>query len=222
MSTSRMLSSLIRGIALTALLFPLSALATPMVYTVETGTQNGFGFSVIHAATNTAGMAPYYPSGATLLDLSGTLTGDFDGTTLTLAPSTLTAVGVGGGFAGTWTIDLTGGAITAAGPVAGGTIDYVLRRPDASVFDAGTFHFAPVNFPGAPNSLTDTQLALWGNNWNNSVAVRRSVQIPLGFDLRAQGVTAPVPEPSAVLLFGAGLFVAARRPRLAARAGALA
>lgn len=220
MSTSRTLTSLVRGVALTALLFPLSALATPMVYTVETGVQNGFGFSVIHSATSTAGMAPFYPSGTTLFDLSGTLTGDFDGTTLTLAPSTLTAVGVGGGFAGTWTIDLTAGAITAAGSVAGGTIDYVLRRPDASVFDAGTFHFAPMDFQGPPNSLTDTQLALWGNNWNNAVVGPSSVQIPLGFDLRAKGATAPVPEPSALMLFGAGLFVAMRRPRLPSRAAA--
>lgn len=213
MTISKMLSSLLRGAALAAFLFPLSALATPMVYTVETGTQNGFGFSVIHSATSTAGMAPFYPSGTTLLRLSGTLTGDFDGTTLALAPSTLTAVGVGGGFSGSWTIDLTGGTITAAGSVAGGSLDYVLRRPDATVYDAGTFHFAPVDFPGAPNSLSGTQLALWGNNWNNAAAGPSSVQNPLGFDLRAQGSTAPVPEPSAVLLFGAGMFVVVRSTR---------
>ncbi len=217
MSTSWSFSSLLRSAALIAWMFPLSALATPMVYTVETGTQDGFGFSVLHSATSTAGMAPFYPGGTILFDLSGTLSGDFDGTTLTLDPGSLSAAGVGGGFSGAWTLDIAGGAIAAAGSFAGGTIDYVLRRPDASVFDSGTFHFAPVDFPGAPNSLTGTQLALWGNNWNNSVAGPSSVAFPIGFDIRAQGQTAPIPEPSALLLFGAGMFLVVQGTRVPKR-----
>ena len=205
-----------------AVLVPASAQAVPINYDIVTGGGPGFQFSYIHAATNTLGMDPYYPSGTKLFSLTGQLSGDWTGGVFTVVgTSNLDAEGlVAWNLGEIWDLEITGGAIAVSGTVAQGSLDYTLYDTGGSVYSSGTFYFDPVDFGGAgPNAISTSDLALWGNNWDVSQLSRDDFVAgggtALGIDLGGPGTL--VPEPTGFLLFAIGALVtgaATRRARL--------
>ena len=198
-----MKSSLVAAVsAVFLLLVGAAAQAVPMVYEIEVGASNGFAYSYLHAATGTAGMDPYYPSGSLLFELTGTVSGTWDGSVLTVSNSTLQAEALtASGLAGTYNLTFTGGSIQADGL---GTLDFTFDAPGYPA--SGTFYFFAEDFVPAlnVNSVSGSQLALWGNNWDNWNQSRPQAGA-LGIDLKGTG--AAVPEPGAVLVFGAGALL---------------
>jgi hypothetical protein len=204
-----------------ALLCAGSASAVPIEYAVEMGDEpEGFAFSYIHAATS--GDGQFFYSGALLFKLKGTITGVYDTDTdiLTLDEDIhLIATGIGGGFSGMWDFAITGGTLTNTDPgtppantnLFEGSFSYTLTSPDMVPVEAsGMFHFFAVDFPGSPNTLTTSQLAAWGNNWNKDTGgppgPGGNGLGQLGVDIRAQGTV--IPEPTGFIVFGIGALVA--------------
>lgn len=181
-----------------------AARAVPIAYEIQVGSSNGFTYSYIHSATGTAGMAPYYPSGSLLFELTGTISGTWDGSVLTVSNSTLqaealTASGLTPGDV--YNLTFTGGSVQADGL---GTLDFTFDAPGYP--GTGTFYFFAEDFVPAANvnSVSATGLALWGNNWDNWATSRPDVGA-LGIDLKGPG--AAVPEPGAALVFAAGALL---------------
>jgi hypothetical protein len=178
------------------LLLASPAVAVPIVFQIESGVANGFGFSGLHDADDSSPM-----SGASLGSLSGTLTFDYDGadTYSFLASSVTLASAV-------YTFEITAGqlqsdgagflafALTGAGPYA---------HTASIVYQGG----APVCCGAdGPNWVTPTALRLWGaSNIAPSGGVAGAPK-RIGMDLGGSAAI-PVPEPSSALLFGAGMVM---------------
>jgi len=205
-----------------------SALGSPIAYEVTHGAGGGFQFSLLHNASNANGMEPFYPVGNKTARIDGTLVGDITSTTLTFGPSVLMLTGLGPSpFQNEiWAMEITGGSFDLpTGGFSGdllGTLDYIIRRPDTTVYDSGSFFFFDEDFLGPPTELTAAAFHLWGNNWNNATTDREafvaSGGIPLGIDIGGGGTTGPpVPEPSSFVLAGlailAGTYQRSRRSR---------
>lgn len=194
---------------------PAIALSTPITYEIGPDDPDvpGFGASFLHSAgTHTGG--GYFANGNTMR-ISGMLTIDLD---TGAASGILTGPGSGdmdfGKGDGEWTLQITGGGKTPGTPFFGGIaellhLDYELFKDSASQ-GTGSFYFADRDFNGgsnpSPNTLSTSQLILWGNNWINTTGDSTSkdgVAMPLGIDLF--GTPTPVPEPTTVALLGIGL-----------------
>ena len=228
-----MRSALFRAVLLIAgfLLWASSARAVPIQYEVEVGSEQGFNFSYIHAATGfrTINGIDYYmlaPGGGHLFRLTGTITGSFDSGVLTLDNDiTLNAQGLNA-FAGQdWTLEITGGTLSQTAildsdtgiPLFEGSFTYVLTNDNnGAETTSGEFFFHAIDPAGSPNSLDETLLGAWGNNWDNGTD---PVPVPdgndpqwlqdltrLGVDIRAQGTV--IPEPTGFIVFGIGAVVA--------------
>ncbi len=207
--------------SLVLLLVPFAAFGQ-QYYDIEEGTAPNFAYSYIHDANSTAGMAPYYPSGAKWFTIDGLL--DFslsgDGNTLTVNPSTLSATGNAGAFSGeSWTLSILGGTLDQSVPADQGSpnsfmgslgytftnngSDLGTTNPFAS--DSGSFYFYNESSFVTPNSFDLSSLYLWANNWDNQNMTKQqfidSGGNPLGMDL---GSTTVVPEPISSTLFLVG------------------
>lgn len=199
-----------------------AGMAAPIAYDIAQGTSGGFQFSFLHSASNTAGMAPFYPAGDKLARVSGMVLGDVTSTTLTINPSVLVLQGLGPAPIGNdvWMMEITGGSFSlSTGSYTGGLLgsfDYVIRRPDTTVYDSGSFYFFDLDFPGPPNFVELSSIHLWGNNWNKDVIDRATFVsqggVPLGIDLGGGGSGGPtIPEPSAFILAAAAAVALACR-----------
>ena len=180
--------------------FSASVMASSVTLNVFSGTDSGFGFSTVHAATgacNTINARDYCMNGANVISqISGTLVADLTGNKLTFNGGAGTLNGTGG------SIEITGGSIDFTGATGSsgnllGMISYLLGGAAAS-YGSGAFYFYDESFTGTggPNSLTNGTLSLWGNNSNDA-----NSSGTLGLDLRAS----VVPLPGALWLFGSGL-----------------
>lgn len=209
-------------VALIAVVFTSMAQAESVAYEINFGSANGFQHSFLHSATGSmdVGGVTYYPSGSKLLSLSGTLSGTWDTVTQTFTASNslldgafahgatsgalatefgLSAAAVA---AATWQVQITGGTVGVAGnSYADGSLQYAVLMTDGggtTTIDSGSFYFYPVNFPGSPNTISQTRLDLWGNNFQNPTAGPSSVTSALGIDLGGDGMVV-VPTPSAAI-----------------------
>ena len=203
------------------------AVAAPVSYTLDQGSDGSFQFSFLHDATNAAGLAPYFPGGDKLFRVNGDIDGDFTAGTLTVSPSTLTADGLASGpYNGeTWTLEILGGSIDApVGPFDDsflGSFDYDLLDPNDVSVDTGTFYFFHGDFGAPAQEVTASSITLWGNNWRNFAIggdpsqTAGDVPLPLGLDVQANDDTGGpvIPEPASALLFLRGRH---RMPRNAA------
>ena len=184
--------------------------AGPVKITIEpSGSMGGFGFSLIHAATNEMGTSGYYTGGNHLYNnISGFLLGDLSGTpgnNLTLSnilgSLTMDIVGMPGSEA---TLNITSGSFLAEQQdgLVDGELNYSLTGVPSPV--SGTFYFDAIDFlsnPG-PNRLSEISFVLWANNWDKEGGASRPDPGALGIDLKAN--IDAVPEPSTVLLIGTG------------------
>ena len=179
------------------------ALAVPIVFELQSGVENGFGFSGLHDADDSSPM-----SGSHIGSLSGDLTLDYDGVdTYSFLASTVSLASA------TYSFTITGGTLHTDGS---GFLDFVLAGagPYAQVASIVFAGGAPVCCGAdGPNRVSPTELRLWGaSNIAPSGGVA-GVSKRIGMDL---GAAAPVPEPSAALLFAVGALVmrgAAQRKR---------
>ncbi|MBX9658639.1 MAG: PEP-CTERM sorting domain-containing protein [Nitrospiraceae bacterium] len=190
---------------------PGLAEAAPVTFQIDNGTQGGFQYSLIHSADGApmnVGGVDYYASGAFGPSQYGTqMTGSLSGD-MTTVGSLLQWTGITGTLLSNngSTLTITGGSLsrqtTGSNQNAFGSFSYSLTGPGGA--SAGVFHFHPNQFTGppGPNSLTETEFFLWGNNWNNGVEALPGAG-RLGIDLHA---VAPVPLPGALLFFGSGLM----------------
>lgn len=204
-----------------------SGLAIPVSYQLQNGSEDGFAYSYIHDAQNGD---PFAMSGALLFELSGTLTGDFDGTTLVLDPDQLFSASLKPKVYDDHVLVIEAGELFVSGGFAGGWIDYVLQdEVTGDVLSDSVLYLEPMAFPGGPNTLSATSLRLWGNNWDNTTndwdqlvadgllnsapEIIEVADFRLGMDI----VGVAVPEPGAALLFAAGALVTGARVRRGAR-----
>ena len=204
-------------------LAPLTATATPVSISVEPWKtiDGNFGFSVVHAATGghmDMGGLDLYAGGAIEYAFSSPtqfMSGDLTDSVLTLNETSLRLDG-GSVFnvrASVLDFGVADGALI-------GALGYELVDVGGSV-EAGSFYF--YNFDLTKGSCiangicsASGQYRLWGNNWENAAADRpfgnvlvdgQRVTRHRGIDLGGDIVSAPVPEPSAALLFGLGSLV---------------
>ena len=170
------------------------ALAVPIVFDLESGSEGGFRFSGLHDADDSSPM-----SGASLGSLSGTLTLDYDGVdTYSLLASTVSLASA------TYSFEITGGELHTDGS---GHLDFNLTGAGAFaqtasiVFTGG----APVCCGAeGPNRVSPTELRLWGaSNIPVSDGIAGSPK-RIGMDL---GASSAVPEPTAALVFAVGALV---------------
>ena len=177
-----------------ALLLAGPALAVPITYELQQGVENGFGFSGLHDADDSTPM-----SGASLGDLYGSLTLDWDaGTNNYVFESSTVWLD-----SNEYTFEIVGGVLQASGS---GFLSFVLAGAGAFaqegeiVFTGGS----PVCCgPGGPNYVGPTELRLWG-----AVDIPASGGVAgetkrFGMDLAANAI----PEPSAAIVFALGTLV---------------
>ena len=186
------------------ILLPLTAAATSVTMSVEPWqTYDGnFGYSVIHAPT---GEIQYGFSGPTQY-----LTGDLTGSVLTLDGGSL-ALNGGSIFnvqASVLDFGVGNGQLI-------GALGYQLVDVGGSV-ENGSFYFYNHDYSDgqcdANGLCSDSGVyRLWGSNWDDGSADGQKIRVNRGIDLGGQIVSAPVPEPSAALLFGLGSLVVGRR-----------
>jgi len=183
-------------LAISALLFAASpALAMSITYQIESGTESGFGFSGLHDADDSSPM-----SGSSLGSLKGSLVLDYDAGlgTYDFVSSTVSLNSTD------YTFALTGGQLSSDG---GGALDFDLMgagpyaQTGSIVFAGGAPVCCGVD---GPNRIDPTEFRLWGASDIQVSSVTGGAK-RIGMDL---GGAAPVPEPSAALVFAAGLLVA--------------
>lgn len=176
-----------------ALALAAPASAVQITYEIQNGTDGGLGFSLLHDSDDNSPM-----SGASLGRLHGTLVFDYD---MGLDEYTLLDSMVALDNA-TYDFAFTGGTLSGDG---GGSLDFSLSGagPFAQV-SSFLFQGGPPICCGAggPNFLTPEKIRLWGMS---DIGISATTGGPkrLGIDLGA----APVPEPSAAVVFGLGLVV---------------
>ncbi len=201
----------LRSIYLAAALIaaPLTSYAVPITYNIGAGGGGGFSASWLHTASS-AHSGGYYMNGDKA-GMTGTLTYDLtDGT----ASGSITGFGetVGGMFdpADSWTLTWTGVSQGNETFVGGETdllsLDYLLSSSGHA--SSGTFYFADKNFAGDANSVSATELFLWGNNWMNETGADKAAfvaagGVALGLDLYG---SVAVPEPGQLALLAIGLI----------------
>ncbi len=225
-----MLRNAIFSLALLVLL-PWAASATTVSISIEPWkTYDGnFGFSIVHAAGETAvemddmnlyrdGEIDYKVEGETHY-----LTGDLTDSVLTIDGGSLSLNHDSTLILKSSVLDFN----VADASLIGG-IGYELVDAVGSV-ESGSFYFYNFVLSRAGECLAngycpDTgEYRLWGNNWENALADKPEGNVTVdgfiatrhrGIDLGGN-ISAPVPEPSAALLFGIGFLVAGRglRPR---------
>lgn len=202
-------------------------------FEILVGQTGNFAFSYLHTATKvkkTVNGVDYWTGGTTLFELSGTISGTWDGSAVKLN-------GVGGtldakvlnkkkiqeefGITGVttnedWDLVITGGSIEeATNGFAQGSLTYDLQRGDGSSVNSGTFYFDPIGFIEPVNTINASQVALWGNNWDAEGGASKPGSEALGIDLvGTSSENQVVPTPTAL---GAGLagiaLLAGRRRR---------
>ncbi len=185
--------------AAAALLFAAPALAIPITYEVQQGVENGFGFSGLHDADDSTPM-----SGASLGDLYGTLTLDWDAGTnnYSFVSSTVWL------DSKTYTFEIVGGVVNGSGS---GFLSFVLEgdgpfaQEGEIAYSAGTVCCSP----SGPNYVDPTQLRLWGAVDIPPSAGVDGVPRRFGMDLGAS----MIPEPSAAIVFALGSLVFHRAVR---------
>ncbi len=209
--------------------FPLAAFASPVSISVEPWrtVDGNFAFSVIHGATGSLmqrGGVEFYAGGPVQYGFSGPtqfLTGDLTADVLSLEAGSLALDG--GSIFNVQTSVLDFGV---AGGDLIGSLGYEWVDVGGSV-ETGSFYFYNFEYTNegcdANGFCSDSgEYRLWGNNWENAVedqakgnvvinGIRESRQ--RGIALGGRVVSAPVPEPSAALLFGFGALVVGGRLR---------
>ena len=215
-----------RGLILSLALLvlsPLAAAATPVSISVEPWKtiDGNFGFSVIHAATGghmDMGDMDLYAGGAVQYAFSSPtqyMTGDLTDSVLTLGENSLLLDG--GSIFNVKSSVLDFGV--AEGALIG-ALGYEIVSAGGSV-EAGAFYFYNYDLTNgscdANGFCSDSgEYRLWGNNWENALYDRPDGNVIVdgqrmtrlrGIDLGGDIVAAPVPEPSAALLFGLGSLV---------------
>lgn len=208
-------------------LCPLTAAATPVSISVEPWrtTDGNFGFSVIHEATGglmQRGGSNFYAGGSISYAFSDPvqfMTGDLTGSVPTLDASSLLLDGGSLFNIESAVLDFS----VAAGSVIG-LLGYELVDVGGSV-ESGSFYF--YNFDYTDGSCDANGLCVdsgqyrrWGNNWENAIHDKPQGSVFVdgvlatrfrGIDLGGEIVSAPVPEPSAALLFGFGALIVGSR-----------
>ena len=186
-----------RTLLLSILMLGLSispASAELIRFTLEQGSDGRFGYSSIHDADDSTPM-----SGPLVGALSGTLDFDYDaGTDVYTVVGSTVAIDPASGYQ----FAILGGSIQGNGI---GSLDFELTgagrfaQTSTILFDGPD----PVCCgAGGPNFMTNGVMRLWGA----STLAQGDGRI--GIDLGGSG--APVPEPSAALVFALGLLVASR------------
>ena len=171
-------------ISLACLLASITAKATPVEFVLQTGSQSGFTYSLIHTCEHWNCM-----SGVATDWLSGTLEGHMDAEGRLLDLSGTIYSDRGTSFLTTGYFDFTTGGDGGALHLEG----------------LGLFEFANMPMAGPANSFQNGELFAWGG-------ITRGGQYVLGMDIGGRVVPA-VPEPSAALLFGIGAVVIGGRVR---------
>lgn len=210
---------------LLTLLLPLAAAATPVTMTIAPWktTDGNFGFSAIHDATSgrtvknglefqTTGSIQYRFSAPTQ-----SVRGELVDSVLTLEATSLQLDGGSIFELRTSVLDF---GVTEGGLI--GSLGYRLVDGASGSVESGAFSFYNLDFTnGACDAngfcASTGSYRLWGNNWDatfgsggvdnvivDGVAITRLRGLDLGGDIAA----APVPEPGAALLFGAGVMLA--------------
>ena len=194
--------SILIALAISTFLMVASpALAMPISYELQSGSEGGFGFSSLHDADDSTPM-----SGASLGSLSGTLVLDYDGIdTFTFVSSSVTLASADYAFA------LNGGQLMSDG---GGFLSFELTgagpyaQSGAIIFSGGAPVCCGVD---GPNRIDPTELRLWGAS--NGPISGGDPKLAKRFGMDLGGSAAPIPEPSAALVFGVGLLVVQRSVR---------
>lgn len=212
---------------LSALLFGAAVSAHAVSIRFDLGSPSGsvpgFDASFIHAAGGCRS-GSYYMCGDKFR-VAGEMT--LTGAGLDADDNITHATGVAGFVSGTgsagsdlpdgdWRLDFTTVDFAPAGQLDGSddvlfTLGYDLFSVDSdteTLKNSGTFYFADRNFTGSagdhPNSLSLTNLILWGNNWQNGVDYKPS-SYALGIDLYGAPGSV-IPLPAAAWLFGSALL----------------
>jgi len=208
MSLSSILRNTVLACSITALCAATSWAGQVKITIEPSGNMGGFGYSLIHTATNEMGSSGYYTGGTYLYDnISGILLGDLSGTPGNLSLLnimgilTMDIVGMPGSEA---TLEITNGSFLdeQSSGLVDGELNYILTDGFGPV--SGTFYFDAIDFMGdpGPNRLFEDSFVLWANNWVNEPGVDRPTGA-LGIDLKAN--IEAVPEPTTLLLMGTGL-----------------
>lgn len=207
------------------ILTPLTSLATPVSISVEPWKtiDGNFGFSVIHGATGglmQMGGMDFYAGGSIEYEFSSPtqlMTGDLDGFVLNFDAYSLL---LDGGYI--FSIEDSALDFGVAGGELIGTLGYeIVDISQGGNVESGSFYFYNFDYTNgscdANGFCSDSgQYRLWGNNWDNSLGDKSEGNVYVdgvqttrhrGIDLGGAIVAAPVPEPSAALLFGFGSLI---------------
>lgn len=217
---------------LLTLLLPFAAAATPVTMTIAPWqtTDGNFGFSAIHGATSGRTV-----KGGLEFRTSGSIQYEFSAPTQfvqgTLVDSVLTLESTSLQLDGGSIFELRGSVldfgVTEGGLI--GSLGYRLVDGASGSVESGAFSFYKLDFTNGAcdaNGLCASTGAyrLWGNNWDaasgnqgiDNVIVDGVTTTRLrGIDIGGDIAVAPVPEPGAALLFGAGIMFAGGRLRRA-------
>jgi len=207
-------------------LFPLAATATPVSISVEPWKtiDGNFGFSVVHSATGglmQMGGMDLYAGGSIQYAFAAPtqfMTGDLTGNVLSLEANSLALDG-----GAVFNVESSVLDFGVANGALIGALGYQLVDAGGSV-ESGNFYFYNLDYTNGScdaNGFCSNsgEYRLWGNNWENAVGLLTDGNVVVdgqsathrrGIDLGGNIVAAPVPEPSAALLFGFGTLVAGR------------
>ncbi len=218
--------------SLLILFLPMTAAATSVTMTIAPWktTDGNFGFSAIHAAT----------SGRTVMNglefqTAGSIQYEFSAPTQsvqgTLVDSVLTLESTSLQLAGGSIFELQASVLDFGVADGGliGSLGYRLIDGASGSVESGAFSFYNLDFTNGScdaNGLCASTGAyrLWGNNWDAAAGNQGLENVIVdgvattrlrGIDLGGEVTVAPVPEPGAALLFGAGIMLAGGRLRRA-------
>ncbi len=188
--------NLIRILALTMLVSPLTVSADPVSVSYDIGPyiEGGYSASWLHGATGCSGPGPsggtLYMCGGPVLEIVGSITGELDGGVLTIMGGSLNIGGTDYGVLG---------GMLGAFPA----VDFMWSIVIAGL---GTFYFDNIYMgTGLPNHFDGNDLILWGQNWNAYFcAVGTAGCDRWGIDL--YGAKSSIPEPGTMGLLGIGLL----------------